>query len=134
YYMTDKCQRAISKGIPGSHLSPGLRSPIPYSLTAAQGVLTSRSRIRAILQREQENSGNREDSLAERLQRQGIELVEIPGKPNGPCEIVVVDHLMRCALHEKRLGLDISVLRKGQREEGSSVKKHKVPMHWSLKL
>lgn len=134
YYMTDKCQRAISKGIPGSHLSPGLRSPNPYSLKDSPGALTSRSRIRTILQRELENSGNRENSLADRLRRQGIELVESPGKPKGPCEIVVVDHLMRCALHENRLGLDISALRMGQREESTSVKKHKVPTHWSLKL
>ncbi|WP_313189672.1 relaxase/mobilization nuclease domain-containing protein [Sphingobacterium sp.] len=109
YYLTDGCKGTISKGIPEGKLSPDLCFAVRQGQVDGPREATARSRIRAILQLVPANSTNRAIDYADRLLNQGIELIEMPSRDIGCTETVVLDHQLRCAVHEKRLDLDFEL-------------------------
>ncbi|GGE24191.1 relaxase/mobilization nuclease domain-containing protein [Sphingobacterium cellulitidis] len=135
YYLTDKSYRTVSKGIPQANLSPDLgQFPLSF-FHVAQREKTSITRLRTVIQQKKMSSSN-QGWDAKQLLFQGIELIQLPGKGKASSETVVIDHMLYCAIHERKLGLgfDINSFKLGHSAECKMGKDLQIAEYRTIKL
>lgn len=108
YYIMDSQGRVLSKGIPERRVSPEpfMHSAGKQQMIARQSAAVSRIRIVLAQLSQQPWANENGPSISESLLTQGLQVIELAGEEGKSPEKIILDHQLRCSIHERRLKLD----------------------------
>jgi len=109
YFLLDQDHQIVSKGIPEGKLSISTAQEICKKFADTSLDIPFKSYLRTVLYPLKHSQNKSIEKQLAALRGQGIELIEISLTKKAPGELIVIDHQMKYAISEGRLGLDFQI-------------------------